>query len=46
MIIGYLKSIVTKKKWIRGVLETLTLGGLAAFLAYFAGEILGSYFLK
>lgn len=46
MFVGYLKSIVTNTKWVKGVLETLALGGLAAFLAYFVGEVLASYFLK
>ncbi|MBL6445867.1 VIT1/CCC1 transporter family protein [Fulvivirga sp. 29W222] len=46
MFVGYLKSIVTSTKWVKGVLETLLLGGLAAFLAYFVGEVLASYFLN
>ncbi len=45
MIVGYLKSIVTEKPWPRGIGETLLLGGLAAFLAYFAGEVLANYFI-
>ncbi|UII24931.1 VIT1/CCC1 transporter family protein [Fulvivirga maritima] len=45
MVVGYLKSIVTQKKWLRGVIETLLLGGFAAFLAYFVGEWLAKYFL-
>ncbi len=45
LVVGYLKSIVTEKPWIKGMLETLLLGGLAAFLAYYAGEILARYFL-
>jgi vacuolar iron transporter family protein len=44
MIIGYLRSIVTEKNWVRGVLETLALGGIAAVLAYLAGDILSSIF--
>jgi vacuolar iron transporter family protein len=44
-IVGYLKSIVTKKSSLQGVLETLSLGGLAAFLAYYAGEVLAKYLL-
>lgn len=45
MIIGYLKSRVTEKPWIKGMTETLLLGGLAALLAYYAGEVLASWFL-
>ncbi|MDN5203240.1 VIT1/CCC1 transporter family protein [Fulvivirgaceae bacterium BMA10] len=44
-IIGNLKSIVTQTSRIKGMFETLALGGLAAFLAYFVGEILAKYFL-
>ena len=39
-IVGSLKSIVTEKNVIIGILETLLLGGLAAFLAYFVGDVL------
>lgn len=46
IFVGYLKSLVTQKQMFRGILETLTLGGLAAFLAYFVGEVLAAYFLK
>lgn len=45
MIIGLLKSLVTKKSWVAGVVETVALGGAAAFLAYFSGEVLANYFL-
>lgn len=45
IFIGYLKSIVTEtSKW-KGVLETLVLGGLAAVLAYMAGDVLARWFL-
>lgn len=43
-IIGILKSAVTQKKMIRGVAETLFLGGIAAILAYFAGAVLENLF--
>lgn len=43
--IGNLKSIVTQQNRLKGILETLLLGGLAAFLAYFVGEVLAKYFL-
>ncbi|MDX1629054.1 MAG: VIT1/CCC1 transporter family protein, partial [Fulvivirga sp.] len=45
IIIGYLKSRVTEKPWVRGVAETLLLGGLAAILAYFVGDLLALYLL-
>jgi VIT1/CCC1 family predicted Fe2+/Mn2+ transporter len=45
MIIGFLKSKVTQKSWSKGVMETLLLGGLAAFFAYFVGEVLAHYIL-
>ncbi|MGW8121143.1 VIT1/CCC1 transporter family protein [Roseivirga echinicomitans] len=38
--IGFAKSYVTETSRIRGVLETLALGGSAAVLAYYAGVIL------
>ena len=44
-LIGYLKSWVNEKSWVKGVLETLLLGGLAAILAYFAGDLLAKWFL-
>ena len=44
-LIGYFKSWVNEKPWIKGVLETLLLGGLAAILAYFAGNLLARWFL-
>lgn len=45
MIIGYLKSEVTRTSHVKGILETLLLGGLAAFLAYLAGDLLARYLL-
>lgn len=45
-IVGYLKSKVTEKNWIIGIAETLLLGGIAAVLAYFVGDILEGFFLK
>ncbi|MHA6279819.1 VIT1/CCC1 transporter family protein [Salinimicrobium sp. CAU 1759] len=44
-IVGSLKSIVTEKNVIIGILETLLLGGLAAFLAYFVGDVLEKMFV-
>ncbi len=40
ILIGLLKSYVTDTKKIRGVLETLLLGGLAAIIAYYVGDVL------
>ena len=40
--IGYAKSYVTSTSRVRGVLETLFLGGSAAVLAYYVGVILES----
>ena len=39
-IIGQMKSIVTGKSRWRGTLETVGLGGLAAFVAYYVGFVL------
>ncbi|NJW53682.1 VIT1/CCC1 transporter family protein [Salinimicrobium oceani] len=39
-IVGSFKSMVTGKNLFFGILETLTLGGLAAFLAFFVGDVL------
>lgn len=40
MGIGYLKSIVTNTSRIKGIAETLLLGGAAATLSYYVGNIL------
>jgi VIT1/CCC1 family predicted Fe2+/Mn2+ transporter len=40
IVIGFLKSYVTNTSRIKGVLETLLLGTLAAAVAYFVGDIL------
>ena len=45
LLIGNLKSIVTEKSRRAGMLETLLLGGAAAFIAYFVGVFLNNYFL-
>ena len=44
LIIGYLKGKVTNANSLKSMTETVLLGGLAAFLAYFVGEVLGSFF--
>jgi VIT1/CCC1 family predicted Fe2+/Mn2+ transporter len=42
MIIGWLKSMVTNTSKIRGIIETLILGGAAATLSYFVGDFVES----
>ncbi len=44
IIIGYLKALVNQTNKIKGVLETLVLGGTAAALAYFVGDVLEKLF--
>lgn len=39
-IVGALKSVVTETNLAKGILETLALGGLAALLAYYVGDVL------
>ncbi len=43
-LIGYLKGLVNQTNIIRSMLETLFLGGAAAVLAYFVGDILEGLF--
>ena len=40
VVIGFLKSYITESSKVRGVLETLVLGGIAAVVAYFVGDVL------
>jgi len=42
MIIGYIKTKVTQTSKLKGVLETLLLGAIAALVSYFVGDILES----
>jgi VIT1/CCC1 family predicted Fe2+/Mn2+ transporter len=44
-IVGSMKSIVTEKNKFVGIAETLILGGLAAFLAYYVGAVLEKMFV-
>ncbi|MDT0686878.1 VIT1/CCC1 transporter family protein [Autumnicola psychrophila] len=44
-LVGSLKSKVTEKNMLLGIVETVLLGGLAAILAYFVGDILESFLL-
>jgi Uncharacterized membrane protein len=39
-LIGLLKSYITDTRRLRGVIETLLLGGLAAIIAYYVGDVL------
>lgn len=39
-IVGYLKSIVTEKNKLIGIAETLLLGGIAAALSYYVGNVI------
>ena len=45
MLIGALKSKVTEQNIFRGIVETVLLGGIAATLAYFVGDILEKFFI-
>lgn len=40
LLVGLLKAYVTQSNIIRGILETVSLGGSAALVAYFVGDIL------
>ena len=44
-IVGALKSYVTEKNIFVGILETISLGGIAALLAYYVGEVLQKVFM-
>jgi len=45
MIVGYMRGSVTRTNKFKSVIQTVLLGGIAAFLAYFVGELLAKYFL-
>lgn len=44
-VVGYLRAFVTHVSVWKSILQTVLLGGCAAFLAYFVGELLARYFL-
>ena len=44
-LVGSLKSVVTERNILAGIAETLLLGGLAATLAYFVGDVLERVFM-
>lgn len=39
-IVGSVKALVVKKSWIRASIETMTIGGLAALIAFVVGYLL------
>lgn len=43
-IVGALKSLVTEKNLFIGMIETIFLGGIAALLAYYLGDVLENMF--
>ncbi|MFT7035896.1 MAG: VIT1/CCC1 family predicted Fe2+/Mn2+ transporter [Cyclobacteriaceae bacterium] len=45
LIVGYMRGSVTQTSKAKSMFQTTMLGGLAAFLAYFVGELLAKYFL-
>lgn len=45
LIVGYLKSQITSESTIKSIGQTLLLGGIAAALAYYVGEVLAIYLL-
>ena len=40
LLIGFIKTYITKTSRLKGMIETLILGGMAAAVAYFVGDIL------
>ncbi len=44
-VVGYLRGVVTQINPWKSIFQTLLLGGLAAFLAFYVGELLALYFL-
>lgn len=45
-IIGFLKTYVTETNRLRGILETLVLGAIAAAVAYFVGDVIEGLLLS
>ena len=46
VIIGWLKSYISQSNWLKGIAETVLLGALAAFVAYFVGDWLEHLILQ
>lgn len=44
-IVGYMRGWVTQTGKMKAMFQTILLGGLAAFLAYYVGDVLAKYFL-
>ena len=44
-IVGYMRGWVTQTGKLKAMIQTIMLGGLAAFLAYYVGEVLAQYFI-
>lgn len=40
ILIGALKAFMTNKKYLKGIAQTLILGAMAAFVAYYVGDLL------
>lgn len=46
IVVGLLKSYVNETNWLKGVLETLVLGAIAAAVAFYVGDVLESIITK
>ncbi len=46
LVVGWLKSYVNQTSALRSISETVSLGALAATVAYFVGDILEAFFIK
>ena len=44
IVVGCLKSVVTEKNMLKGIVETVFLGGIAALLSYYVGAVLEKMF--
>lgn len=46
VIIGWLKTYITQTKPLKGILETVALGAIAAIVSYFVGDLLEQIIMK